>query len=273
MTTPEFSVIMPTYNRAAFIGRAVNSALEQTFENFELIVVDDGSTDETMEVLESVNDKRLHVVTQENGGPAVARNHGLARAIGRTIAYLDSDNNWYPDYLSVVSEELTEPYVAAYTGQNLFLVGGSVEDQKIIGRKTKSVEYNPTTFQRINLIDIGCFSHRADILKVTGNFDAAQPWAEDWDLMARIAIHYPYYVKHIDQTLSAYYAYMPEVMPTMTNQVPGWSDGIKGYFGVQPAKERDRRLTRHIIEMIREHYPFPDDAAMTASDVPGRTEA
>lgn len=197
---PKFSVVMPTYNRAAFLERAVSSALTQTYTDFELIVVDDGSTDNTLDVLDRLSDRdsRIKVIEQDNTGPAAARNAGIARAMGHIISYLDSDNTWYPDYLSVVDEELERPYVAAYTGQNLFLIGGTLDNQRVLGRKTRSAEFNPTMFQRINLIDIGCFSHRADVMETTGAFDPKQGWGEDWDLIARIAMHFPYYVKHMN---------------------------------------------------------------------------
>jgi len=250
---------MPTFNRAKLISRAIDSAINQTFEDFELIVINDGSTDNTHEILKSIDDRRVRVITQENAGVAAARNKGMAEAQGEFIAYLDSDNTWHADFLKIVADELKSPYVAVYTGQNLLLVGGTLEKPEVIGRKTRSISFNPVAFEKGNYIDIGSFVHRADILDKVGSFDTTQPWAEDWDLIGRIAIQYPFYIKHIDQILCDYYAYLPGILSTQTNQDVGWSDSIKAAFGVAPEAERDRKLAAHITEMARKHYPVDRD--------------
>jgi glycosyltransferase involved in cell wall biosynthesis len=89
------SAIIPTYNRAHCIGEAVESVLRQTYRPLEVIVVDDGSTDETPAVLRGFGD-RIHVVRQENAGPSAARNRGVARSSGSVLAFLDSDDLWLP---------------------------------------------------------------------------------------------------------------------------------------------------------------------------------
>ena len=98
MNSPVVCVIIPAYNAAGFIRRAVDSVLAQTFQDFELLVVDDGSTDDTRTVLASYGD-RIRLLTKENGGPAAARNHGLRHAQGRYVAFLDSDDYWLPGKL------------------------------------------------------------------------------------------------------------------------------------------------------------------------------
>jgi glycosyltransferase involved in cell wall biosynthesis len=90
------SVIIPTYNRAATIAEAVESALYQTHREIEVIVVDDGSTDSTLEILRGFGD-RIQVVCQENAGPSAARNRGVSASTGEIIAFLDSDDIWLPD--------------------------------------------------------------------------------------------------------------------------------------------------------------------------------
>lgn len=92
---PRVSVVIPTYNRADVIPRAVESVLDQTFEDLELLVVDDGSTDDTVAMLESIDDPRLRVITHEtNRGANVARNTGIEHAEGEFVAFLDSDDEW-----------------------------------------------------------------------------------------------------------------------------------------------------------------------------------
>ena len=96
MSAPLVSVIIPTYNRASTLRRTVDSALAQTYQPLEVIVVDDGSTDATVEVLRSYGD-RIHAISQPNGGPSAARNTGAKAANGEWLAFLDSDDVWKPE--------------------------------------------------------------------------------------------------------------------------------------------------------------------------------
>ena len=99
---PSVSVILPTYNRAACLNRSIDSVLNQSFAEFELIVVDDGSTDETESLVASYGDSRVvYVRLQQNRGLSAARNAGLERARGRFLAFQDSDDEWYSNKLEV----------------------------------------------------------------------------------------------------------------------------------------------------------------------------
>lgn len=104
--SPRFSVVLPTFNRAHLLPATLASCLDQTWRDFELIVVDDGSTDATLEVLDAVVDPRLRVVSQANAGPASARNRGVALARGEYVAFLDSDDRWALDYLETIASAL-----------------------------------------------------------------------------------------------------------------------------------------------------------------------
>lgn len=97
--TPLVSVIMPTYNYGRFIADAIGSILRQTMPDFEIVVVDDGSTDETPEILAGIADPRLRVIRQENAGTPAARNRGRAEARGEYISWLDADDIWHKDFL------------------------------------------------------------------------------------------------------------------------------------------------------------------------------
>ena len=97
---PKVSIIMPTFNRSWIIGRAIKSVLEQSFKDFELIIINDGSTDDTEIALKQFTDERISIIKLEvNGGLSHARNSGLKKATGELVAYLDSDNVWYKDFL------------------------------------------------------------------------------------------------------------------------------------------------------------------------------
>jgi glycosyltransferase involved in cell wall biosynthesis len=117
----DVSVIIPVYNRASLIGRAVRSVLRQTYENFELVIVDDGSTDDTEAVVRSFRDSRIRYVRREvNGGNAAARNTGVNNSSGRLVAWLDSDDEYTPDFLMEVCTTLegTPPEIGfTWTGR------------------------------------------------------------------------------------------------------------------------------------------------------------
>jgi len=113
------SVVIPLYNKQASIVRAVESIFAQEYQLFEIIVIDDGSTDGSVERLEHVCDPRLRIVRQENAGPGVARNRGAALAQGEYLAFLDADDCWKPAYLSTAHKILSadpglDGFVAAY---------------------------------------------------------------------------------------------------------------------------------------------------------------
>ncbi|WP_323191217.1 glycosyltransferase family 2 protein [Halostella sp. PRR32] len=126
---PKVTVIIPTYNRAETLPRAVDSALDQTFEDLEVLVVDDGSTDETRELLDSYSDPRVRTIAHEtNRGANVARNTGIENARGEYVAFLDSDDEWYP---GKVSRQLTaldakgSDWIAAYCDTEIRTSGSS----------------------------------------------------------------------------------------------------------------------------------------------------
>lgn len=123
---PTVSIVMPCYNGERYILAAINSVLTQTFDDFELIVVDNGSTDLTTEILASVSDPRLRVLTMRERGVSRARNLGLTEARGTFIAFLDSDDTWGKEFLEKMHSVLVADSnaVLAYCGwQNLGLPG------------------------------------------------------------------------------------------------------------------------------------------------------
>lgn len=113
---PGVSVIIPTYNCSALVKEAIESVLQQSYADYEVIVVDDGSTDDTRSVVKQISDHRIRYFYKANGGQSSAQNLGIVKATGKYIAYLDSDDIWPPDYLKTVVNELDakEGYGATY---------------------------------------------------------------------------------------------------------------------------------------------------------------
>lgn len=107
MTTPLFSVVIPVYNRAGIVGKAIRSVLDQDLGDFEILVVDDGSTDRPDRVVEAFGDPRIRLICQPNAGGGAARSNGIKQASGRYIAFLDSDDMFLPGKLSRMEQELT----------------------------------------------------------------------------------------------------------------------------------------------------------------------
>ncbi len=104
MNSPYFSVIIPTYNRESFLFLATNSVLNQSFQDFELIIVDDGSTDNTKELLKSLKDPRIKIFYQDNKGVSSARNKGISESFGEFICFLDSDDQFNNSKLEKAKE-------------------------------------------------------------------------------------------------------------------------------------------------------------------------
>lgn len=110
-----FSVVIPLYNKRPYVARAIQSVLDQTYRDFELIVVDDGSTDGSTDIAASYTDARLKLIRQANGGEAAARNAGIRTASGAHIAFLDADDCWKSEFLAVVASMIAiQPDAAIY---------------------------------------------------------------------------------------------------------------------------------------------------------------
>ncbi len=120
---PFFSVVIPLYNKRPHISRSVYSVLGQEFKNFELIVVDDGSTDGSVDELLNINDNRLEIISKENGGVSSARNRGIEESIGEYIAFLDADDEWSERHLANMYDLINKfPTVGMYSSAYINLV-------------------------------------------------------------------------------------------------------------------------------------------------------
>ena len=182
---PLVSVVMPAYNRESTIGEAIESVLAQSYDNFELIVVDDGSSDRTLRRAQAfASDPKVVVLeSKRRGGASVARNAGLARATGDLVAYLDSDNLMHRDFLAVmVGAAGRFPAAGAfYCAQLIFEAAASAPSTVRFGA------FNRTALENHNYIDLNALVHRRGLLQSVGNFDTELRRFIDWDFVLRIS--------------------------------------------------------------------------------------
>jgi len=186
LSRPTVSVIIPTYNRRGLLLRAVRSVLQQEFQDFEIIVIDDGSTDGTAEAVAEI--QRCRLLRTERLGPAGARNAGIAAASGRYLAFLDSDDCWLKAHLSVLTGAMRQPEVGlAYTptrtvdrsGRRL---GGRRDRRKCHGGRVAEPLFEHIFVHTSNVL---C---RADLVREVGGFDESLPVCEDYHLWLRLAL-------------------------------------------------------------------------------------
>ena len=184
---PTITVVMPCFNAAQTVFHAIASVHAQTFREWELIVVDDGSSDNSASVVRGIADPRIRLFSQANAGSSAARNYGLRQARGQYIAFLDSDDSWEPRFLETMVNAL-EPIdeaVLAYCGwQNLGVEGGR-------GEPFVPPDYDP--LDRAEVLLGGCrwpihgVLVRKEAIDRAGGFDETLEASVDYDLWLRVA--------------------------------------------------------------------------------------
>jgi len=202
---PLVSVILPTYNRAHIIEKSIKSVLDQTFTNFELLIVDDGSDDNTEKVVKNIDDPRIkYIKCMENKGANVARNIGISTAKADYIAFQDSDDEWYTDKLKkqVTAMQGSLPSIGVvYSGY------WRMQDNKktYIPTETTTQLEGDISYQLLmsNFIGTPTMLIRKECFEKVGNFDEKLPRFQDWDLVIRLSKYYHF--KYINEaTMNAY---------------------------------------------------------------------
>ena len=186
MRFPAVSIVMPCFNARAHLPVSVGSVLNQTFADWELIAVDDGSTDDTRSWLEAQDDPRISVLHQRNCGVSAARNAGLAHARGDLIAFLDADDTWEPSFLAEMHAALVDrpDVVLAYCGwQNLGLAGG--RGQPFVPPDYETPDKEVALFTSCRWPIHAALVRRAAVL-AAGGFDTTLKNAEDYALWLRV---------------------------------------------------------------------------------------
>lgn len=197
-TMPEISIIIPTYNRSELLCEAIESVLKQDFTDYEIIIVDDGSTNETQKTVSRYGN-RLRYIYQPRSGVSNARNTGIKTAAANFIAFLDSDDLWEPKKLSTQWEffqKNPDAYIC-YTKERWLRNKEWVESPRSYRPEKKSIF--PDLLERC-YIGASSVMIRKELFDLIGYFDESMPVCEDLDLWLRIAIKYPIYL--IDETLT-----------------------------------------------------------------------
>jgi len=196
---PTFSIVMPAYNSEETIGPAIESVLRQTRADFELIIVDDGSTDGTASRVQPyLRDKRIRLISQSNLGPAAARNMALAHAGGAYVSLLDSDDLWLPRYLETMDATLdANPTAAVAYTSNAWILDDATGRIKR-ARRVKAVsprhpvdstppqEFFRALLERGNFVFVGVTIH-SGVLDGVGNFREELRGPEDYEMWLRVA--------------------------------------------------------------------------------------
>lgn len=189
----KFSLIMPTYNRGFCIREAVDSVLEQTYQNFELIIIDDGSEDETEKLIEEtyadeLKSGKIIYCRIPHAGVSHARNIGLRMAGFEWIGYVDSDNKIVPNYLETFVNAMKKTKANSY-----YCCVKTREGSIVIGRRFKYKRLKES-----NYIDMGAFVHSVKLYKKYGGFDENLKRFVDWDLVLTYTKHNkPYFINEI----------------------------------------------------------------------------
>jgi glycosyltransferase involved in cell wall biosynthesis len=183
---PKVSIIIPLYNQSTYIGESIQSALDQTFRDFEVIVVDDGSTDGSSEVIKGFGD-HIRCIRQENKGLAGARNTGILAARGEFIALLDADDEWLPTYLErMVALANQEPEASSYYCQAQAIDVDGNELPQIFGGPALHPEKLYHALLRANFIIPSTILMCRSVVVEAGLFDQGLRSCEDWDLWLRL---------------------------------------------------------------------------------------
>jgi len=255
---PEISIVIPAYNRADLLPQALESVFAQTYQNFEVIVSDDGSTDNTEAVIRQFGDRVTYLKNNHSGLPSVARNTALNQANGKYIAFLDSDDLWLPDKLKIQVDVLENNPRVGLVCSNAFLIDADGEEQsdqlyQIPGKGGSCSVF--LDLLRDNYIITSSVMVRREIIQKIGKFSEAIELRaiEDYALWLRIALEWE--VKYFEAPLVVYRD-SPQTSIRKEQEVPGYWRGmiyiLKNYLNV-PMGNNDRRALKLRLGVHRKH--------------------
>lgn len=250
------SVIIPAYNYAGYLPEAIESVLNQTFRDFELLVVDDGSTDNTREVMRAfLHDPKARYVYQENQGLAAARNAGIRNTNGEFVAFLDADDVWLEQKLEKQVEIMdSKPEVGLVYTDIYFIDGeGKILTDRQWARRRKKTMFEDLLFSNVITGSASSSLIRRECLDRVGLFDESFKSLEDLDLWLRIARHYEF--ERVDERLTKIRHHALNMQVNVDRMAGGWMAYL-AKREVPDQYKRAERLARYEIlcRIARQYY-------------------
>lgn len=208
---PSFSIIIPTFNRAYCLWKSIQSVIAQTYPYFEIIVIDDASVDDTIKLIKEFSDPRIKLIQHKvNKGPSAARNSGLQIANGKYIAYLDSDNIWYSDFLEVMHKSFRnnpdKSLIYCKKNYRLNIIDENGKEEVIRDETTNHRNYFDLKrlWHRKIIIDTNCLVHKKEVYNNIGGWDENLNFWEDYEYTLRIAQKYPKGIMALNRVMLDY---------------------------------------------------------------------
>jgi len=244
---PFFSIIIPLYNKENFIKNTIKSVLVQDFTDFEVLIVNDGSTDNSLKQVEKFSDLRIKIFNQENQGVSVARNFGIEQSKGKYICFLDADDYWYPHFLSQFYK-----YIELLPEQKVFTAAFEFEIQnKIIPvaysiKKTADyqiVDYFEASLRKLPILWTSTSVFHRSVFEKSGVFDVRFRSGQDSDLWIRVGLYFP--VVFIWK-IAARYVYDPQGLSSYRKKISEKPD-----FSQYIWLEKDNLNLKHVLDRKR----------------------
>ncbi|SKB12238.1 Glycosyltransferase involved in cell wall biogenesis [Planktothrix sp. PCC 11201] len=191
---PKISVVIPVYNGEKTIQKTIESVLKQTFKDWELIIIDDGSQDSTVKIIREIEDSRIRIFSYSNAGLASSRNRGIDHAQGEYITFLDADDLWTPDKLEAQFQALQEHPEAAVA----YSWTDYIDQSSQFLHSGRQITINGDVYEHLlvnNFLENGSNPLiRKQALNQVGEFDTSLKAGEDWDMWLRLAADYQFVV-------------------------------------------------------------------------------
>ena len=251
---PNVSIIMPTYNRGETLPRAIQSVLDQLYQHFELIIIDDGSDDNTEQAIRSIQDPRINYVRSNHKGASAARNIGIAQSKFRYIAFLDSDDEWHPDFLSTLLDILINavPQIGVvFCGYWYFS-----ESEKIYKPQACTFEQGDILPEllRGNFVALPAAMIKKECISTCGDFDETLPCRHDWELWIRISEKWEF--QYVDKPLLNVYKTQNSISVNRRYMLEGWAPLIQKHLNV--FSNKPEILASHYLKIAHSLWYPPD---------------
>ncbi|MDY6898310.1 MAG: glycosyltransferase family A protein [Cyanobacteriota bacterium] len=240
--SPAFTVVMPAYNAAAYLSQTIESVLSQTFTDFDLIIIDDGSTDDTGVIADRYQklDKRVKLLRQLNQGVSATRNKGINHSNSKYIAFIDADDKWFPNNLKFHFEHLkNNPDLGISYAKVEFLHPDGKHTGKIARGRLTNLQpqhflYENPTMTVSNIVV------RKKVFEEVGGFDCSMSYSEDMNFLFKVACSY-WKIEGIDKVLLGYRTTRGGLSSQLYKMEEGWETLISKARAIAP-------------ELINKHY-------------------